>query len=249
MRFRPITSLLAATAVTSAAVALAAQAPALAAQAPAPNVTLTSPVEGQAIVIGTTTTIHYTVAGHAKPDPNNVTSISWTVSGKDFCYYKPDGLNAAKSGDFSQVASLTPRVDIKKNSCAGPAAFTLTAFNGLIDAQVDRTVYLKRAARWSGVNATPEPIRSGALVTITGTLERASWEDGKYHGFASTVAALQFKSTTGTAYKTYATTTGSNGVLVGHIHQKVSGCWRYTYSGSSTTNASTSGADCVTVTG
>ena len=202
------------------------------------GVTISGPTS---ITIGTSTLIHYSVTGTADPGD----TLGWTLTGRSDCYFDFGEMTADSSGAYRATGSVQPTVDIDDNSCAGAAVLSVESFDQGVTAT--KQVYLHRAAKWVGVNATPEPIHRGALVTIVGTLERADWADGRYHGFASTVAELQFKSTTGSAYKTYATGSTSAGQLTGHIHQKVSGCWRYVYLGSSTTAATTSGADCVAV--
>jgi hypothetical protein len=204
----------------------------------ADTLTITGPSR---IVVGTTTLIHYAVTGTADPGA----SIDWDLTGKSFCFFDYGSTTTTGSGTFSSVGSVQPTVDVYDDDCAGPAVLKVSAIdNQLLNGS--RTVLIKHAARWVNVNAGPEPIKSGALVTITGQLQHASWEDARYHGLASTVAYLQFKSLTGT-YKNYGKGTTTTGLMVRHIHQRVSGCWRYYYVGTATNNTATSGADCVAV--
>ena len=96
-------------------------------------------------------------------------------------------------------------------------------------------------------NTFPEPVRKGGTVTVTGKLERANWDDGKYHGHAARPAELQFRTTNG-SYRTVKTVVGSStGVYRTTAAQSVKGCWRLVFPGSTTTTAAKTAGDCVAV--
>jgi hypothetical protein len=82
---------------------------------------------------------------------------------------------------------------------------------------------------------------------VTGKLERASWDDGRYHGYAGRTAELQFK-TVGGSYRTVKQVVGSStGTYRATATQKVKGCWRLVFRGSATTTSATVAGDCVAV--
>jgi hypothetical protein len=109
-----------------------------------------------------------------------------------------------------------------------------------------RTVRILRAARWESFNAHPEPIHKGGTLHIDGTLQRANWDDGTYHRYTQHTAELQFRTMTG-SYAKVRTVSGPTGDFSAKETQKVSGCWRYVFEGSSTTGPATTAGDCVTV--
>lgn len=101
-----------------------------------------------------------------------------------------------------------------------------------------------RAAQLS-TDATPEPVRKGQRLTVKGRLKRADWEDQKYHGFAGQSVELQLRSASGSYHRVKKVTTDSSGNLRTTVTAEAKGCYRYRYTGSSTTHAVTSSADCV----
>lgn len=63
--------------------------------------------------------------------------------------------------------------------------------NASYDDDVARTK-IKRAAKPTA-NASPEPVRKGRTITVTGKLSRADWTTGKYAGYAGRPVQLQFR--------------------------------------------------------
>lgn len=103
-----------------------------------------------------------------------------------------------------------------------------------------------RGARLS-TNASPEPVRKGKTITVTGQLNRADWESGRYRGYGKQRVELQFRTKTG-AYRTIKTVTASStGKLTTTVTASRDGSFRYVYRGSSTTAAVTSTGDAVDV--
>ncbi|MXG24332.1 calcium-binding protein [Streptomyces sp. YIM 132580] len=94
------------------------------------------------------------------------------------------------------------------------------------------------------VNASPEPVKKGKTITVTGKLTRANWETKKYAGYAAQPVKLQFKKKGAKSYTTVKTVkTSSTGTLKTTVKASVDGHWRYSFAGTSTTPAVTSGAD------
>lgn len=106
--------------------------------------------------------------------------------------------------------------------------------------------YLQRKSKITN-NASPEPVSKGATITIAGALTRASWDDWKYHGFASHPVDLQYRTPTG-SYKTLKTiTSSSTGSLKTTVKASADGCFRFVFRGSPTTPPATGVGDCVDV--
>ncbi|MYT69524.1 MULTISPECIES: hypothetical protein [unclassified Streptomyces] len=109
------------------------------------------------------------------------------------------------------------------------------------------TVTLQRYSRLTA-NASPEPAVKGKKITVTGVVQRADWSAHKYVNYGDRKVYLQFKpagSDTYTSVKyAYASSTGK---LSTTVTADKSGTWRWKYYGNSTTGASTSTGDSVTV--
>ncbi|MGX2995406.1 calcium-binding protein [Streptomyces sp. JNUCC 64] len=109
-------------------------------------------------------------------------------------------------------------------------------------------VNVKRAAKLTA-NASPEPVRRGANITVGGTLTRANWDTHRYDGFSGGTGKvkLQFKKSGGT-WKTVKTVSAdSRGKVRTTVKASADGAYRLTYGGTTTTGAVTSPADTVDV--
>ncbi|GAA3864913.1 hypothetical protein GCM10023084_17470 [Streptomyces lacrimifluminis] len=85
-------------------------------------------------------------------------------------------------------------------------------------------------------DATPEPVRKGATITVKGTLTRANWNTGKYTGYVNAPVTLQFKKKGATAFTTVKTVkAGAAGALKTTVKASVDGTYRFAFAGSSTT--------------
>ncbi|WP_369037404.1 MULTISPECIES: hypothetical protein [Streptomyces] len=97
-------------------------------------------------------------------------------------------------------------------------------------------------------NATPEPVKKGKTITVTGKLTRANWDAGNYTGYASQPVKLQFRkngTSTYTTLKTIKTTT--TGDLKTTVKANVDGYFRYVFAGTATTAALGSATDFIDV--
>lgn len=89
-------------------------------------------------------------------------------------------------------------------------------------------------------NASPEKVTKGKKITIKGSVRR----DGKKVKLRT---ALEFRKDDGAYVKVKSVTSSSNGALKTTVKASRSGSFRYTYAGSSTTEAGTSPGDHVVV--
>ncbi|MBO0917305.1 hypothetical protein [Streptomyces laculatispora] len=109
------------------------------------------------------------------------------------------------------------------------------------------TALLQRASKQS-VNASPEPVKKGKTLTVTGWLSRANFDDLKYHGYTAQPVKLQFRKKGSSTYTTVKTvTTNNKGDLKTTVKASVDGYWRYSFAGTSTTPAATATGDYVDV--
>ncbi|MEV6763561.1 hypothetical protein AB0N16_23575 [Streptomyces sp. NPDC051105] len=98
------------------------------------------------------------------------------------------------------------------------------------------------------VNATPEPVKKGKTITVTGSLTRANWDAAKYSGYASQSVKLQFRKKGSSTYTTLKTIkSSSTGALKTTTTATVDGYYRYSFAGTSTTPAVSATGDYVDV--
>ncbi|MFD4560147.1 hypothetical protein ACFWP5_38520 [Streptomyces sp. NPDC058469] len=106
---------------------------------------------------------------------------------------------------------------------------------------------IQRAAKLT-VNASPEPVKKGRTITVTGALTRANWETGKYSGYVSQPAKLQFRAKGSNTYATVKTVTSSTGgALKTTVKAAKDGYFRYVFAGTATTGAATAAGDYIDV--
>ncbi|MET7476350.1 hypothetical protein ABZT17_18520 [Streptomyces sp. NPDC005648] len=97
-------------------------------------------------------------------------------------------------------------------------------------------------------DATPEPVKKGKTITVTGKLSRANWDTNKYAGYAGQKVKLQFRKKGSSTYTTVKTiTTTSTGTLKTTTKATVDGYFRYSFAGTSTTPAVNATGDFVDV--
>ncbi|KUO20359.1 hypothetical protein [Streptomyces dysideae] len=98
------------------------------------------------------------------------------------------------------------------------------------------------------VNASPEPVKKGKTITVTGKLSRANWEDNKYHGYTNQPVKLQFRKKGSNTYTTVKTIkSNSTGNLKTTVTASTDGYFRYSFAGTSTTPAVKAAGDFVDV--
>ncbi|KPI08952.1 hypothetical protein OK074_3476 [Actinobacteria bacterium OK074] len=109
------------------------------------------------------------------------------------------------------------------------------------------TTTVKRAAQLTA-NATPEPVKKGKTITVTGTLNRANWETHKFGGYVGSSVKLQFKAAGSSTYTTLKTIkSGTKGALKTTTKATVDGTYRFSYAGNASTGAVNSTGDAVDV--
>lgn len=166
------------------------------------------------------------------------------------CYEK-----SSRIADCQGTLRIDPYYRLDSNNDAttwkvGVAALLIKA-NGEIKAEeyvaTSGRVQIKRWAK-ATVNASPEPVKKGKTITVTGSLTRADWVKHKYTGVASGLARLQFCKRGSTVYTTVKSVrSSSTGALKTTVKASVDGYWRWTFGGWDTTGSATSSGDYVDV--
>ncbi|MGN9760847.1 hypothetical protein [Streptomyces sp. SD31] len=98
------------------------------------------------------------------------------------------------------------------------------------------------------VNASPEPVKKGKTITVTGKLSRANWDRGTYNGYVEQPVNLQFRKKNSSTYTTVKTIkSNATGDLKTTLKATEDGYFRYTFAGTTTTPAATATGDFVDV--
>ncbi|WP_255955929.1 calcium-binding protein [Streptomyces odontomachi] len=150
------------------------------------------------------------------------------------------------------VLSMTidPRADLYTNALAGTwhVGVGVVSKDGYLFWDDYYTTHHVQRLSKQTVNASPEPVKKGATITVTGKLSRANWEDHKYHGYTGQSVQLQFRPKSSSTYSTVKTlTTNSTGELKTTVKAAADGYWRYSFAGTSTTPAVKAAGDFVDV--
>ena len=158
------------------------------------------------------------------------------------------GVNSATTFTCRMTFAFTARQTVKKNAMAGVWGVHAWAA-GDANAQIEIPVALNvvRAAKLT-VDASPEPVKYGKTLTITGQLTRANWETGKYAGNTNQTVKLQFRAKQSDTYTTITTVrSGTDGALKATATASADGYWRWSFDGTHTTGPATATADYVDV--
>lgn len=109
------------------------------------------------------------------------------------------------------------------------------------------TTHLQRRATLT-TDASPEPVKKGKTITVTGKLARANWDTNKYAGYSTQPVKLQFKKKGATTWSTLKTVkTSTTGALKTTVTASTDGYFRYVFAGTTTTSPVNSAADYVDV--
>lgn len=202
---------------------------------------------GQDVVIGVSAakTFNVVVSGH---DDSGLEQAETDVEGPGYGYF--DHVDTCqKATSCTSRLTIDPQVDLM-NSNAGTwyVGSWVDANDGdYLWKERIGSWHLKRAARLT-VNASPEPVKKGRTITVTGTLTRASWDDYRYHGYTGQTAKLQFRKKGSSTFNTVKTVkTNSSGALRTTVVASADGYWRYSFAGTSTTGTVTATSDYVDV--
>ncbi|WP_320778857.1 hypothetical protein [Streptomyces sp. CRN 30] len=225
--------------------------------------------KGKPIVVGTTAEVEPTISFHVSW-PSGYTQS--TVDFDPFLYHGTSAAKGADSGgiypgsytcydsgthaaDCEGTLYIDPPHRLDSNSDATTWKLAFHAMLWTKSGQVKSEEYLtgkgsvavKRAAKVT-VNASPEPVKKGKTLTVTGKATRADWVKHKYAAYGSKLAKLQFRKAGTSTYSTVKTVrANSSGALKTTVKASVDGYWRWTFGETATTGGATAAGDYVDV--
>ncbi|MGW3989706.1 calcium-binding protein [Streptomyces sp. NPDC004830] len=178
----------------------------------------------------------------ATDDSGIASADEFSLEGPDYGYLSTGRptCKAASSTTSTCTASVLvdPKVDYFSNANAG------TWYVGAwVDAEDGDWVWKEKAASFQfqrasrlTVNASPEPVKKGRTITVTGKLSRANWETLKYAGYTNQSVKLQFRKKGSSTYTTLKTIkSNSTGELKTTVTASTDGYFRYSFAGTTTT--------------
>ncbi|MFF7645537.1 hypothetical protein [Streptomyces canus] len=258
--------------VASGAVALSTLAvPAAQAATAGPAVTFSSLKvnSGKNIVVGTTTTVTvsatYTVTKPASLDPNTLGTLPVLYRGATVGPNSDDLLAGDDAGTCTVASSTVlhcsakiqfrpkssdPDLDLvsseagtwKLGAVAGTDSSDDVTWQGDLG-----TTHLQRRATLT-VDASPEPVKKGKTITVTGKLARANWDTNTYAGYSTQPVKLQYRKAGSSTYTTLKTiNTTSTGTLKTTTTATADGYYRYSFAGTTTTPSVSAAGDFVDV--
>ncbi|MFJ7061612.1 DUF5707 domain-containing protein [Streptomyces griseobrunneus] len=214
---------------------------------------------GKPLSVGTKSKQKYSIAITATDDSGiaDASTIIWigkSLEDKDAFYFEQNESRASCKVVKTNTSTCTLTVTFDPtemiNTDAANWRIGAAVFANDGDYTVNDSAARARVQRFSKltVNASPEPVKKGKTLTVTGKLTRANWETKKYAGYTAQPVKLQFKKKGAKSYTTVKTVkTSSTGTLKTTVKAAADGYWRYSFAGTSTTPAVSAAGDFVDV--
>ncbi|MGK3943182.1 DUF5707 domain-containing protein [Streptomyces caeruleatus] len=217
---------------------------------------------GKAVVLGTTGRKTFDVSLTASHSAGIQDAYIDLWHGRDRAHvdgvFAPNEQNATCTAVSTTTSNckLTITIDVNRevymNSLAGTwhvTAAALAADETGSDYWNDLygTHRLQRLSKLTA-NASPEPVKKGKTITVTGKLTRANWEMRTYSGYSTQPVKLQFRKKDSDTYTTVKTVkTNTKGDLKTTVKATVDGFYRWSFAGTSTTPAVNAAGDFIDV--
>ena len=215
---------------------------------------------GKPVVVGTTNVVSAKVSVTATDNSGikETTYISAFGPNPNFAqiWYDDGDITCVKVSDTTSTCTGTLTFDpqaatgfVDNNAAATWNLRTLVSANDYdyIHRDAATTFRVQRDARLT-TNATPEPVKKGRTITVTGVLSRADWDTNKYAGYAKQKVILQFRKKNSSTYTNVKTVTSSaTGSLKTTVKASVDGTYRYAFAGTTTTPAVNATGDYIDV--
>ncbi|TVL89016.1 calcium-binding protein [Streptomyces sp. SAJ15] len=212
---------------------------------------------GKSVVVGTSGAKKFTVSVTAK-DNSGIKKAEINLHGPASGFEQPTSKVTCKADNAttstcSATFVVDPKVDLYDNKLAGTwyvYAWVDATDGDFYTSEKVGSFKLQRESKLT-VNASPEPVKKGKTLTVTGKLTRAHWDvfgDNKWvaHGNQSVKLEFRKKGTkTFTSVKTVKS--ASNGALKTTVKASVDGDWRFNYAGNTSHSAVASAVDFVDV--
>jgi hypothetical protein len=184
-------------------------------------------------------------------DSSSTDTITGGLESDDYPTCTETPVQGGYSYSCKTVFTIDPALAFKDgNGTAGTWKLFLGAYDLYANASYDddaARTKIKRAAKLTA-NASPEPVKKGKTITVTGKLSRANWTTGKYAGYATQPVKLQFRKKGSSTYTTLKTVkTSSTGTLSTTTKAGSDGYYRFAFAGTATTGSATATGDFVDV--
>ncbi|MEU9332255.1 calcium-binding protein [Streptomyces sp. NPDC048290] len=211
---------------------------------------------GQPVVVGTTArtvTVDITATDPSGLEQINATLYRGTIDAPEVSVAPATacGPTTATTTTCSLTFTLTPGTAPATTAQAGTwrvSAYAIAPDSDAVFKDSAATFAVKRSTAVT-VDATPEPVRRGRLLTVTGAVRHADWATGGQSGAAAgQPVKLQFRKPGCRDFKTVKTVqTAADGTLNTTVRAFQDGTYRWSYAGSDTTAAALSEGDHVDV--
>ncbi|WP_282794425.1 calcium-binding protein [Streptomyces sp. CC224B] len=207
---------------------------------------------GKPVVLGTTAAKTFKVTVTAATD-SAFTDTDITLYGPNFAMASSQGDASCSFANGKSTCTATytidPDTDFYDNTPAGG-----WYVNALLQSDTD-SVYAEKTGAFKvqresklTVNASPEPIKKGKTLTVTGALTRANWETHKFSGYTKQSVTLEYKKKGASAYSAVKTVkSDTKGNLKTTVKATADGSYRWSFAGNSTTPAVKAAGDAVDV--
>ncbi|MFE3030379.1 hypothetical protein ACFXKY_01870 [Streptomyces canus] len=204
-------------------------------------------VAGVMIYRGRLATLQNTVEPDSAPVCTTTATTATTVTEactETLAVAPEDSLFEAADATTWRAAGFYSQIDQDRDDSDGHISF---GYDYNVWGPLGSGIQVKRAARLTA-DASPEPVTKGRTITVTGKLTRADWATGKYSGYTSQKATLQFRAKGSTGYTNVKTvTSGTGGALKTTTKAVKDGSYRYVFAGTATTGSATATGDYVDV--
>lgn len=229
------------------------------AKAAAPKITSAAVNAGKPIVVGTTAkkTVSFSATATADAGVIGVAAFIWTgksVDDENSFGFGPNGKSisckvvSATTTTCKGTITLDPSEMFNSDATSWRVgASAVTEEDEDFESFSVSKVRVQRFSKLT-VNASPEPVKKGKTITVTGKLTRANWDTGTYKGYTQQPVKLQFKKKGAKSYTTVKTVkTSSTGTLKTTVKASADGTWRYSFAGTPSTPAVSATGDYVDV--
>ncbi|MEU0964712.1 calcium-binding protein [Streptomyces sp. NPDC005917] len=211
---------------------------------------------GNPVVVGTsarTVAVEVTAT-----DPSGFDAINATLYHGSYAAQDSTVASTAACGPTTDATStctltfnLNPGTAPANDSLAGAWSVSAYAIAADSDAQFldsAATFNMQRDTQLTA-DATPEPVRYGRILTVTGGVQNAAWATGSYVAAAAGQSVdLQFRRAGCTTWSTLkSATTAADGTVSTTVRAYDDGDYRWSYAGTAGTAAAVSAADFVDV--
>ncbi|MFF9593026.1 DUF5707 domain-containing protein [Streptomyces sp. NPDC014646] len=215
---------------------------------------------GKPIVLGTTATKKVTVSVTASHSSGVEDALSYIWRGRDnnpnlydFGFH-PDGTKAKCKAANATTSTCTLTITVDPGYLWNTNATNWRVYAGawgkdgsFTEKDTFSSVRFQRLSRLTA-DASPEPVKKGRTITVTGKLDRANWDTRKYAGYASQSVKLQFRKKNSSTYTTVKTVKSSKtGTLKTTVKAVQDGYWRWSFAGTASTPAVNAPGDFVDV--